>query len=85
MPTIDVQLQIEDNSILTSFLKETPDIKSKMIYLGYTLYQDCKQMISGSMDFNHSSKPFLNAARMPLILYVTIFIYRSLVLAAPIT
>ena len=47
MPTIDVQLQIEDNSILTSFLKETPDIKSKMIYLGYTLYQDCKQMISG--------------------------------------
>ena len=45
--SIEIQLQIEDNSIVSSFLKETPDIKSKMIYLGYTLYQDCKQIISG--------------------------------------
>ena len=44
---IDLHLQIEENSILTPFLKETPKIKSKMIFLGYTLYQDCKQMISG--------------------------------------
>ena len=44
---IDIQLQLEENSILTSFLQESPEIKSKMIFLGYTLYQDCKQMISG--------------------------------------
>ena len=45
--SIEIQLQIEDNSIITHFLKESPDIKSKMIYLGYTLYKDCKQIISG--------------------------------------
>ena len=45
--SIDLHLQVEANDILTSFLKETPEIKSKMICLGYTLYQDCKQMISG--------------------------------------
>ena len=44
---IDIQLQLEENSILISFLQESPEIKSKMIFLGYTLYQDCKQMISG--------------------------------------
>ena len=30
--SIEIQLQIEDNSIITHFLKEPHDIKSKMKY-----------------------------------------------------
>ena len=45
--TIDIKLEIEDNDILSNFLNENADVKSKMIYLGYTLYQDCKKVVAG--------------------------------------
>ena len=44
---IDIKLELEDNDILSKFLNEKADTKSKMIYLGYTLYHDCKKMVLG--------------------------------------
>ena len=43
----EITIQVEPNDIFVKFLKETPEIKSKMISLGYTVYQDCKQIVSG--------------------------------------
>lgn len=43
----DIKFQVEPNDIFVKFLKESPEIKSKMISLGYTVYQDCKQIVSG--------------------------------------
>ena len=44
---MELKTQVEPNDIYVQFLKETPEIKSKMIYLGYTLYHDSKQIVLG--------------------------------------
>mgnify|MGYP001227219726 CR=1 FL=1 len=45
--SIEIKLDIEKNDVIMDFLKESCQVKSKMIYLGYTLYNDCKKLISG--------------------------------------
>ena len=44
---MELKTQVEPNDIYVQFLKETPEIKSKMIFLGYTLYHESKQIVSG--------------------------------------
>ena len=41
----EVKIQLEANDVFVEFLKESPETKSKMIFLGYTLYQQCKQQV----------------------------------------
>lgn len=44
---MELKIEVEPNDIYVQFLKETPEIKSKMIYLGYTLYRETTQIVSG--------------------------------------
>jgi len=53
---MNLQIELEPHDILTKFANEPAAIKTKIIFLGYTLYQDSKEYLKSWTNEEFSSK-----------------------------